>query len=112
MLFLNSLKDTYEFQAGIATYVDPTVPSKLIVTFQIGIITTRGNYWVLDTDYNNYSLVYSCSKMVGIKIENAWILSRQPTLDASTINRLQNLLRSNGVDPSKFTVTDQSNCIY
>jgi len=103
--------DKYEFQAGSATIPDPTVPGKLIVTFQIGIITTRVNYWVIDTNYN-YSLVYSCDKLVGVKIESAWILSRNPTLDSATINKLSNILQQYGVDTSKFAITDQSNCIY
>ncbi|KAJ8303426.1 hypothetical protein KUTeg_019822 [Tegillarca granosa] len=33
-------------------------------------------YWILDTDYQTYSLVYSCENIVVGKLEFAWILSR------------------------------------
>ena len=41
-----------------------------------------GNYWVVDTDYTSYSVVYSCnSYFFGLfKAEGLWILSRSTTL--------------------------------
>ena len=39
-----------------------------------------GNYWVLDTDYDNYALVYGCDNWLGVYSQEAWILSRTKTL--------------------------------
>ena len=42
----------------------------------------EGNYQVMDTDYDTYSLVYGCDTWFGLYwTTNAWLLSRQPTLD-------------------------------
>lgn len=39
-----------------------------------------GNYHVLDTDYENYTIVYSCRTLLGGRAKNEyiWILSRNP----------------------------------
>ena len=43
------------------------------------------NYYVLDTDYETYTLVYSCNSM---QTPMLWILARTPTLDQDLIDRL------------------------
>ena len=40
------------------------------------------NYLILDTDYDSYSMVYSCGNNNPI----LWILSRTPELDDSVVN--------------------------
>ena len=46
-----------------------------------------GNYNVLSTDYDNYSIVYSCSEpWYGGKTENVWILTRTNTIADLTSN--------------------------
>ena len=37
----------------------------------------KANYQILDTDYTNYSIVYSCE----LGIEFLWILTREPVID-------------------------------
>lgn len=46
-----------------------------------------GAYWILDTDYTNYSIVYSCEDFLfgAIKLEFAWILSREKHLDPALV---------------------------
>ena len=40
------------------------------------------NYTVLDTDYETYSIVYSCSTIFGsASFDLLWILAREPELD-------------------------------
>ena len=66
---------------------------------------------MIETDYDNYSLVYSCGRLLGFAhVESAWILSRQPQLAPATADRLMNLLRDGGVNVDPFSKTDQSNC--
>ncbi len=41
----------------------------------------EGDYRVVYTDYTNYSIVYSCTDVLGVaKCENVWILSRDEEL--------------------------------
>ena len=52
-----------------------TPNGQCIVSFY-GPPPTVPNYLVVDTDYDNYSLVYTCDD-----IQYFWILSRTPTMD-------------------------------
>ncbi|NXI61149.1 APOD protein, partial [Anseranas semipalmata] len=94
---------------GEITYTNASEPAKLSVRFSW--LMPAAPYWVLDTDYENYSLVYSCTSVLGLfHVEYAWILSRSRQLDSGTVEELKNVLESNGIDTAKMTVTDQSNC--
>ncbi|RMZ93383.1 apolipo D [Brachionus plicatilis] len=89
-------------------------PNKLYVDFRnIGKHSDRknaANYHVWLTDYDNYSLVYSCDIILGfIKFEAAWILSRSKELDEAKIEHLKRLLNSSGVDQTKLERVSQ-NC--
>uniref|UniRef100_A0A674I8S1 Apolipoprotein D n=1 Tax=Terrapene triunguis TaxID=2587831 RepID=A0A674I8S1_9SAUR len=84
-------------------------PAKLSVSFYWAMPSSP--YWVLATDYENYSMVYSCTTFIWLfHIEYAWILSRTPQLQSETVERLKNLLRSYKIDTEKIRPTDQMNC--
>jgi apolipoprotein D and lipocalin family protein len=45
----------------------------------------RSNYWVLDTDYNNFAVVWQCEpKGENLSRENYWLLSRTKVLSTDT----------------------------
>ncbi|KAL7876726.1 hypothetical protein AOLI_G00116890 [Acnodon oligacanthus] len=91
---------------GTAKAKDPSEPAKLEVSFFEGV--PPGNYWVLSTDYENYSLVFGCSDYLGLfHVEFAWILSRSRSLPKETLSELQGILTSNGIDINTLTSTDQ-----
>eukprot|EP00355_Strombidium_rassoulzadegani_P008208 CAMPEP_0168616124 /NCGR_PEP_ID=MMETSP0449_2-20121227/4868_1 /TAXON_ID=1082188 /ORGANISM="Strombidium rassoulzadegani, Strain ras09" /LENGTH=72 /DNA_ID=CAMNT_0008656905 /DNA_START=581 /DNA_END=799 /DNA_ORIENTATION=- len=48
------------------------------------------NYQVIDTDYENYSLVYNCNEMTQYQI--VWILSRKPVMDSATMVKVLGIL--------------------
>uniref|UniRef100_A0A023EJI8 Apolipoprotein D n=1 Tax=Aedes albopictus TaxID=7160 RepID=A0A023EJI8_AEDAL len=65
-----------------------TIPAKLLVTFNG--VPVASNYWVMDTDYDNFAVVWSCFQVGSlIHTEGAWILSREPELDDSIVRRVQ-----------------------
>ncbi|XP_036453071.1 apolipoprotein Da, duplicate 2 [Colossoma macropomum] len=91
---------------GTAKPKDPSEPAKLEVSFFEGV--PPGNYWVLSTDYENYSLVFGCSDYLGLfHVEFAWILSRSRSLPKETLSELQDILTSNGINIDTLTSTDQ-----
>ena len=46
----------------------------------------RANYNVLDTDYETYSIVYSCESYMNMaSFDLLWILAREPHLDDATM---------------------------
>ena len=49
------------------------------------------NYFILETDYDNYSIVYSCNEVfwgLGI-VEDLWVLSREPQMDETLWGELK-----------------------
>lgn len=70
-----------------------------------------GKYWVLDTDYDHYTLIYSCTDLAGLShIEFAWILSRARTLDDQYKTKLFDLVTSYGIKTSNFQKEVQEGC--
>lgn len=81
-----------------------TVPSSLLVM-------PAAPYWVVSTDYENYSLVYSCTNILWLfHMDYAWILSRAPDMHPETVEHLKGVLQSYNIDTEKMMPTDQANC--
>merc|ERR1712055_1154847 len=75
----------------------------------------EGSYWILETDYHNYSVVYSCTDFLfgAIKLEFAWILAREQHLDPDMLEHATQVLVDNGIDitPLEDTVQNEE-CVY
>ncbi|XP_035527086.1 apolipoprotein D-like [Morone saxatilis] len=91
--------------SGSAMAQDPSEPAKLVVSFFEN--SPPAPYWVLSTDYDNYSLVYSCTDLGVLHVDFAWILSRQPTLPEATMEELHSTLSAIGVRVDKLLTTNQ-----
>ena len=103
----------YDSIFGLATAVNVNEPNKLTVTLYVstpnGLVPSQGKYDIWATDYNNYSLVYSCTQISSNqKIEFAWLLSRTRSMPDWVKTMLKNKLAEAKVDVSKFIVTEQS----
>uniref|UniRef100_A0A3B1KAJ7 Apolipoprotein D n=1 Tax=Astyanax mexicanus TaxID=7994 RepID=A0A3B1KAJ7_ASTMX len=103
---VSSADGTVSSIEGTAKAKDPSEPAKLEVSFFEGV--PPGNYWVLSTDYDNYTLVYGCTNYLNLfHVEFAWILSRGRSLPKETLVELQDILISNGIKIDTLTSTDQ-----
>lgn len=66
-----------------------------------------GDYRVLDTDYKTYSVVYSCSSILGLYHFGAgWVLGRTPDVSPSYASAFEHI----GIPASEMRVTNQTNC--
>lgn len=61
-----------------------------------------GSYIVMDTDYKTYTMIS------GPDLSYFWILSRTPTLDKKTLDRLLVQAKEAGFDTTKLIYPDQS----
>ncbi|XP_072039672.1 apolipoprotein D-like isoform X2 [Amphiura filiformis] len=69
-----------------------------------------GNYWILETDYDNYALVHSCNQRRGFHTMANWILSRTPIPDMEVIEHALEVFHGYGIPIQRFIFTEQSNC--
>ena len=76
------------------------------------LIGPAAKYLVLDTDYNQFSTVYSCSNLGIFKLEFAWVLARSNSISSDVLNKAKDVFARNGVDFAKFQSTSQVNCTY
>ncbi|CAG2190366.1 APOD [Mytilus edulis] len=94
---------------GTAISTSAIEPGRLVVTFTP--FTPPGQYWVLDTDYESYSVVYSCRQDDFQKIESAFILTRARVgLPAAIRIQLYSKLLASGINAFDFIPTDQTSC--
>lgn len=94
---------------GVAKVKDPSQPAILDVGFFKGVADAP--YWVLSTDYESYSLVYSCSDYLGLfHIDFAWVLARTRELTEDVMSQLHDKLTAAGVNVNRLTVSNQTGC--
>ena len=53
-----------------------------------------GNYQILDTDYNNYVIVYGCDDWFFFHTREVWILSRTPRISQEYIDIARNTIET------------------
>lgn len=67
-------------------------------------------YWVLDTDYDTYSVVWSCMNFGLFSTRNAWILTRERNPPLNVMEKAYSIVDKNLISRAFFIRTDQKNC--
>jgi len=80
-----------------------TIPAHLQVRFSKW--QPWGKYWVLDTDYKSFSVVYSCSSYLINRVEFLWILGRAQSLTPERRQAISSMLGKFKIDESKLRKT-------
>lgn len=104
---------SFEEVFGTAYVPDPAHPGELLVDFPQSPVD--GDYWILDTDYENFSIVYSCVDYIFglIHFEFAWVLAREQNMDPALIQQAVDVLEGYGVDVGLMEETVQTeDCFY
>lgn len=74
-------------------------------------VTPYSPYWILTTDYNSFSVVYSCTDILRIfHVDYAWILSRSRFLPYEAVQYAKELLYKEGIDVFRMKATNQMGC--
>ncbi|CAH1110831.1 unnamed protein product [Psylliodes chrysocephalus] len=96
---------------GTAKLVGQNGEAKLDFSIDLKIVSPHAPYWVVDTDYTSYALVWSCQELFGVPVSStAWILTREQNPPQSLINQAYAKLEAQGIDTNKLKKTDQTNC--
>ncbi|GIY10326.1 apolipoprotein D [Caerostris darwini] len=106
---------------AVATFT-PNSPARIILRGE-GSLPTQSTNYVLQSDYENYAIVWSCRNVdpplpiSGLDFlrnlshtENLWILSRKRTMDASTREQIYGFLDTNAITRRSLRPVPQENC--
>ncbi|KAG8224628.1 hypothetical protein J437_LFUL003062 [Ladona fulva] len=87
--------------------LEPEISSSLEAKFRLTYLTPSGKavkgftsekYWILDTDYESYSIAWSCETYqiaaVPTPRHKAWILGREKTMSMKTYAKVEAVLRN------------------
>jgi len=95
---------------GTAKVLNASEPAKLSVRFPSLPWGIDAPYWVLETDYENYAVVWSCLNFSILSTRNAWILTRAREPSLAIMEKAYSVLDKNGISRAYFTRTDQKRC--
>ncbi|XP_057367642.1 apolipoprotein D-like [Daphnia carinata] len=86
-------------------------PGKFEFTFKDSTFSPENvPYWVLDTDYTNYAVVWSCSTRAGVNAQITWILTREIKPDPSVLRTAMDVLSRNGLGRASMIPTNHNSC--
>ncbi|CRK96694.1 CLUMA_CG009968, isoform A [Clunio marinus] len=101
---------TFRQSTGQAQLTNPNenpLTGKLDVT-GFGSGTTSAIFWVMDTDYSDYAVVWSCRNISrGRSEELAWVLARTPQTSEAVRQRYENAVHASGLVLDAIRLTNQ-----
>jgi len=102
----------YYTVVGDAIQPDQNNPAKLAVSFaESPTPESRGDYWVVSTDYESYTIVWSCSQIYFWNTQFAWVLTRDRAgLSDETMQTVYQKLDEAQISKTQFRSTTQTDC--
>ncbi|XP_063548914.1 uncharacterized protein LOC134756051 [Cydia strobilella] len=107
---LSSLTGIMSEIQGEAHQVSRSDEGKLSVRFPSLPFAFSAPYWVVDSDYDNYAIVWGCNDFGVFHTRNAWILTRSRNPELSVLEKAYTVLDKNNISRAYFIRTDQKNC--
>uniref|UniRef100_A0A2A4JTA8 Lipocalin/cytosolic fatty-acid binding domain-containing protein n=1 Tax=Heliothis virescens TaxID=7102 RepID=A0A2A4JTA8_HELVI len=107
---INILSGTQSEIQGQATQVSRSDEAKLTVSFPSLPVNVEAPYWVIDTDYDSYAVVYSCYEFGIFHTVNAWILTRERNPPVSVMEKAYAVLDKNQISRAFLIRTNQRDC--
>ncbi|KAF3425102.1 hypothetical protein E2986_12816 [Frieseomelitta varia] len=107
---ISSLTGVSSSIEGVGKPVLKVEEAKLSVSFPSMPLPIDAPYWILDTDYTTYAVVWSCSNFGVFSTRNVWILAREPKPPVSVLEKAYQILDKNNISRAYFIRTDQKNC--
>lgn len=107
---LSSLTGIVSEIKGEAYQVSRSDEGKLSVRFPTLSFNFAAPYWIVDTDYDTYSVIWGCNDFGMFHTRNAWILTRERIAPLSVIEKAYTVLDKNDISRAYFTRTDQKSC--
>ncbi|XP_045478258.1 uncharacterized protein LOC123683308 [Harmonia axyridis] len=100
-------KSSIEGNARLAGKPDE---AKLLVNFPARGARVDAPYWILETDYDNYAVVWACSEYPRVSTKYAWILTRKRNQSEDILNKAYNVFERLNLSKKDLFKTDQTDC--
>ncbi|XP_050520937.1 apolipoprotein D-like [Daktulosphaira vitifoliae] len=84
--------------------------SKLSIRYSTLPIPYSTEQMILDTDYDNYSVVWSCSSLGLANTQHAWIMTREKLAPGTVLQKAYGVLDKYKLNKNYFVKTDQNSC--
>src|SRR6218665_3251651 len=88
-------------------------PGKYTVRFGFGVPFQGTEMTILDTDYQEYALIYACTNSILPKLFHTqflWIMSREAVLSNPTRQNLYELLDGHKINRVSLHLSERSQC--
>ncbi|XP_045472708.1 apolipoprotein D-like [Harmonia axyridis] len=85
--------------------------AKLIVNFNNLPINIDAPYWVLETDYESYAVVWSCTDLGIFNTKFAWILTRERNPPSEVLEKAHAVFDKFNLNKKKLIKTEQKDCL-
>ncbi|XP_020283416.1 apolipoprotein D-like isoform X2 [Pseudomyrmex gracilis] len=95
---------------GVARLLGKSDDPKLSVSFPSLPVPVEAPYWILDTDYKSYAVVWSCANLGVLNVRNVWILTREPNPPVEVLEKAYQVIDKNNISRAYFIRTNQKNC--
>jgi len=100
---------TIEGTARAAAGAAP-LEARLEVVFPSVPLQIPAPYWVLDTDYTSYAVVYACNGFGFFHTKFVWLLTRSRSAPIDVMHNVHSILDKNNISRAFLIKTDQVNC--
>ncbi|XP_043516016.1 apolipoprotein D-like [Frieseomelitta varia] len=84
---------------------------KLTVKYSLPL-SPETKYSVLETDYDNYAVLWSCSGIGPFRTQNAWVMTRERQAPGTVLQKAYAVLDKYQISKMFFVKTDQEDCAY
>nr|WJZ69064.1 apolipoprotein D-like protein 2 [Nilaparvata lugens] len=84
--------------------------SRLNVKYNTTPFPIEMAYTVLDTDYDTYSVVWSCSGLGPVNTQSAWLMTRERLAPGTVLQKAYGVLDKYKISRTFFVKTDQADC--
>ncbi|KAL3286333.1 hypothetical protein HHI36_000841 [Cryptolaemus montrouzieri] len=108
---LNSITGSQTSIEGVARFAGAAKDAKLLVRFpSVPVQFGEVPYWILETDYDSYAVIWSCTELPIISTKFAWILTREQNPSPEVLQKAYGVFDRFNLDKGALEKTDHKDC--
>ncbi|XP_046960857.1 apolipoprotein D-like [Vanessa cardui] len=106
----NSLTGMKRVMEGSLQMIGREGEGRMIIKYPAMSMPNDNEYSILETDYDNYAVMWSCSGIGPVHIQNAWILTRERLAPSLVMQSAYAVLDRYRISRTFFVKTNQADC--